>query len=109
MRLRADTDRVGSSSDGGGGAAHPDKPVLTDDGAAWGMKLADRDVASRPASVTDVTTVLTRVGKYYASCWFRNFDASRPSSGFVRYRTNLRANDDADIEDYLRVALHGLE
>jgi hypothetical protein len=57
---------------------------VTDKGFEWGMTLPDIAASQRPVSNDEITTILSEV-EGYASSWQKNFNASYPNSGFIRY------------------------
>lgn len=84
-------------------------PVLTEEGKAWGIQLPAKCDHGHVTARADVTTVLTSVGKHYASAYFRNYNPKYPHSGLVRYRSGeFLGGENEDIEDFLRVGLHGM-
>ncbi len=86
----------------------PEAPEITDEGRAWGMQYAATD-GCHAANISDVTVVLARVGKFCAVSWLKTYNANFPGSGLLRYRNRgINGGNDADIEDFARVALHGL-
>jgi hypothetical protein len=86
----------------------PEAAALTDEGRAFGLsRLAP--TGYQVAAVNEVTTVLARVGRFYAASWLKTFDPRFPGSGLLRLRSDhLDGTSDAEIEELARVALHGL-
>ncbi len=97
---------IGFNAHAGGDLSDP--PEITDEGRAWGMQLAGPN-GNHAANAADVTVVLARIGRFYAASWLKTYNPSFPGSGLLRYRNHhVFGQNDADIEDLARVALHGL-
>lgn len=85
-------------------------PELTEDGKAWGKKLIEEDRSFHGVNQADVTVTFSRLGQYYAATWFKNYNPAYSMSGLVRYRNHhLEPHKEENFEDFLRVALHGME
>ncbi|MGI5863489.1 MAG: hypothetical protein ACOX6T_15745 [Myxococcales bacterium] len=61
------------------------------------------------AQATDVSVVLAKVGRFYATAWLKAYATKFPGSGMLKLRNGgLNGGVDRDIEELARGALHGL-
>jgi hypothetical protein len=94
------------------GSATSDTVAITADGATWGLDTTW--TGGRPAPLAGLTTILAEhPASGEASAWHKNYDTTRPYSGFVRtYDTKLYGcdspGDEAIIDDVSDLALYGL-
>lgn len=86
----------------------PEAPELTDEGRAWGLQIPGPN-GNQGADATQVTVVLARLGKFTATSWLKTYNPAVPGSGLLRYRNaGINGSNETDIEELVRVALHGL-
>jgi hypothetical protein len=86
----------------------PERPELTDEGRAFGLEHVAPS-GNQLANAHEVTTVLARVGRFYAAAWLKTYAPAHPGSGLLRVRNaRIDGASDAEIEELARVAVHAL-